>query len=378
MRNLKLSASLVVLALASCSGGGSSGGGGGGPVIVAPTPTPTPTPVPAPTPTPTPTPAASFTPAAAAIATAGPTLRLGKCVNMADQLEAPSEGDWGRGILDSDLPAIKAKGFTAIRLPVRWSTHALAGAPYTIDPVFMARVKHVVDLATANGLAVVLNMHHYEELFPDPTGHSVRFTEMWRQIAVAFKDAPTSVYFELINEPHDKFTAANLLAVQGPALTAVRASNPTRPVVIDGADYASLDSMLVSPMPADPNVVPTFHYYDPANFGFDSAPWMTPAIRTDFGTAQDVADLNAVLVKLRNYITATGRVPFAGEFGAHESKPNAARVTYYGMVSSAFASAGIQSCAWGYTNTFHLWRDATGWEPGVADAIVTTTTLPPG
>jgi endoglucanase len=201
---------------------------------------------------------------------------------------------------------------------------------------------------------------------------------MWRQIAVAFKDEPVTVYFELINEPHDAFNASNLLTVQNPALAAVRASNPTRKVVIDGPDYASLDSMLTMTYPADPNVVPTFHYYDPANFGFDIASWMTPPVRTDFGTPQDVADLNTVLTKLRNFITTTGRVPFAGEFGAHESKPNAARVTYYGMVSSAFASAGIQSCAWGYTNTFHLWRDATGWEPGIADAIVTTATLPPG
>jgi endoglucanase len=299
---------------------------------------------------------------------------------MSDQLEAPNEGDWGRGILDSDLPSIKAKGFTAIRLPVRFSAHAMAGAPYTIDATFMARVKHVVDLAVANGLAVIIDMHHYEELFvaPGPGSHATRFAELWRQIGVAFKDEPASVYFELINEPHDSFDASNLLAIQGPALTAVRASNPTRPVVIDGASYASLDSMLTSPYPADPNVVPTFHYYDPANFGFDTAPWMTPAIRTDFGTAADIADLNTVLNKLRNFMTTTGRVPFAGEFGAHESKPNAARTTYYGLVSSAFASVGVQSCAWGYTNTFHLWRDATGWEPGIADAIVTTTTLPPG
>ncbi|WP_264938429.1 glycoside hydrolase family 5 protein [Sphingomonas caeni] len=369
--------SVAALALTGCGGGGggySGGGGGGGPVIV----TPTPTPVPTPTPTPTPTPSATFTAAAAATPTTGATLRLGKCVNMSDQLEAPNEGDWGRGIQDADITRIKDKGFTAIRLPVRFSAHALANAPYTIDATFMARVKHVVDLAVANNLAVIIDMHHYEELFADPSGHTTRFTELWRQIGVAFQGQPASVYFELINEPHDNFRASNLLTVQNPALAAVRASNPTRKVVIDGPDYASLDSMLTTTYPSDANVVPTFHYYDPANFGFDTAPWMTPATRTDFGTAQDVTDLRAVLTKLTNYMAATGRVPFAGEIGAHESKPNAARVTYYGMVTSAFASIGIQGCAWGYTNTFHLWRDATGWEPGIADAIVTTTTLPPG
>ena len=369
MRVRLLAASLISLSLAGCGGGGMSTGGGGGGVVVAPTPTP------APAPTPTPTPA--FTAAAAALPTTGATLRLGKCVNLSNMLEAPSEGDWGKAFADTDIANIKTRGFTAIRLPARFSSHAMASAPYTIDPVFMARVKHITDLAVANGLAVIVDMHHYVELFDDPSAHATRFAEMWRQIGVAFRDEPASVYFELINEPNTNFTAANLLTIQQPALDAVRASNPTRKVVIDGPNWASLDSMLTTTYPADPNVVPTFHYYDPANFGFDTAPWMTPATRNDFGTAQDIADLQNIVTKLRNFITSTGRVPFAGEYGAHESKPNAARVTYYGMVSAAFASAGVQSCAWGYTNTFHLWREATGWEPGIADAIVTTTTLPP-
>ena len=354
---------LLVLGVVGCGGGASSGGGS---TSVVPTPTPTPTPTP------------SFIAAPAALPTIGATLRLGRCINMSDQLEAPNEGDWGRIILDTDLSNIAARGFTAIRLPVRFSSHALAAAPYTIDPAFMARVRHVTDLALANHLAVIVDMHHYLELFDDPAGNATRFAEMWRQIGNAFRDEPASVSFELINEPNTNLTAANLLAIQGPALAAVRASNPTRPVVIDGANYASFDSMTTSPFPADPNIVPTFHYYDPQNFGFDTAPWMNPATRTDFGTAQDIADLQNMVTRIRNFIAATGRVPFAGEYGAHESKPNSQRARYYELVSAAFASAGIQSCAWGYTNTFQLWRDDSGWVGGIADGIVTTTTLPPG
>lgn len=376
MKRRRIWPSLFVLALVACSGGGTSSGG----TVTAPTPGPSPSPSPAPSPTAsptgTPTPQA-FTAAAAAIATTGGTLRLGKCVNLSNMLEAPNEGDWGRAFVDSDIANIKSKGFTAIRLPARFSAHAQASAPYTIDPAFLARVRHIVDLAVAADLSVIVDMHHYEELFTDPAGQATRFAEMWRQIGAAFKDYPSTVYFELINEPNNKLDASNFLTIQQPALAAVRATNPTRLVVIDGPSWANLDVMLTIPFPADPNVVPTFHYYDPQNFGFDTAPWMNPAVRTDFGTAQDVADLNVVVNKLKTFIAGTGRVPFAGEYGAHESKPDAARATYYGMVSAAFASAGVQSCAWGYTNTMHLWRDASGWTPGVADAIVTTTTLPP-
>ena len=67
----------------------------------------------------------------------------------------------------------------------------------------------------------------------------------------------------------------------------------------------------------------------------------------------------------------------AGEYGADYSKPTDARATYYADVSAAFASIGVQSCAWGYTNTFNLWDDKIGWVDHIADGIVTTTTLPP-
>jgi endoglucanase len=136
--------------------------------------------------------------------------------------------------------------------------------------------------------------------------------------------------------------------------------------------------MLTTVYPDDPNIVPTFHYYDPANFAFDVAPWMNPSSRSDFGTPADLADLKAFTDRIANFIATTGRVPFAGEYGAHESKPDAARAVYYADVSAAFASVGVQSCAWGYDNTFNLWRDGSGWVDPVVDGIVTTTTLPPG
>jgi endoglucanase len=222
-------------------------------------------------------------------------------------------------------------------------------------------------------------MHHYLELFSDPAGQAPRFAALWQQIGVAFKDEPSTVYFELINEPNTNLTAANLIATVKPALDAVRTSNPTRLVVWDGPDYASGASMLTEPIPNDPYIVPTFHYYDPANFAFAEADWLTPSVRTDFGTPDDITQLQTFTNSIANYIATTGRVPFAGEYGADYSKPTAARATYYADVSAAFASAGVQSCAWGYTNTFNLWDDSLGgWVDHIADGISTTTTLPPG
>ncbi|MBO9713180.1 MAG: glycoside hydrolase family 5 protein [Sphingomonas sp.] len=298
---------------------------------------------------------------------------------MGNMLEAqPNEGSWGRAIQDSDFATIKAAGFATIRLPVWFSGHALSAAPYTIDATFMARVRHVVDGATAAGLNVLIDMHNFDDLFTDPAGNTTRLAEMWRQIAVEFQSQPSSVWFELINEPHGNLTNANLVATLTPAITAIRVTNPTRPIIIGGENWSGVDSLATLTLPADPYLVPTIHSYDPFNFTHQGATWVTPTppLGTTFGSASDYAGLNANLQKVRDYITRTGRVPFVGEYGAIDDTgiPLDQRILYYRQMSAAYASIGIQTCAWAYTNTFRL-RDQSGtWLPGLVEAITTTTT----
>jgi endoglucanase len=371
MKPIRIAASLVALSVAACGGGGATASGSSGSVIAAPAPTPTPVP--------TPTPAAPvYTPVAAARPATGIALPLGKCVNMGNHLEAqPNEGSWGRAIAEDDFTIIKAGGFDSVRIPVWFSGHALAAEPYTIDAAYMDRVVHVVGLASAAGLNVIIDMHNFDALFADPAANTTRFAEMWRQIAVRFQSAPASVWFELINEPHDKLDNANLVATLTPALAAVRATNPTRPVIIGGQGWSGVDSLATLALPADPYVVPTIHTYDPFDFTHQGASWITPppAVGRMFGSAADYAQLDANLQKLRDYTARTGRVPFVGEYGAIDGGAIsiADRATYYKRVSSAYASIGVQSCAWAYTNTFQL-RNNSGWLAGMLEAIRTTTT----
>jgi endoglucanase len=306
---------------------------------------------------------------------AGP---VGKCVNMSNMLEAPHEGDWGgRAIAEDDFRIIRAAGFTTVRIPVRWSAHAMTVAPYTIDPAFLMRVHHVVDMADRAGLNVMLNMHHYEELFATPEKEEERFAGIWRQIAASFADAPPNVWFELINEPHDKLSAANLDEVINPALAKVRQTNATRPVVIGGQNWSGVDSLASLELPDDPAVVPTFHYYEPFQFTHQGATFITPTppLGRRYGTAADYARLAADVAKVKQYMARTGRVPVMGEFGATDNPgvPLEDRIKWYRTVSSAFASIGVQGCVWGYASGFKV-RDGDHWIPGLVESLKTTTT----
>jgi endoglucanase len=303
------------------------------------------------------------------------SLPVGRCVNMGNHLEPPTEGGWGgRKIADDDFKIIAKAGFNTIRLPVRWSTHSSSAPLHTIDPAFMNRVKQVVGNARAEGLNVILNSHHFEEIHSDPSDANIaKLAAMWKQIAVAFKDQPEAhLWFEIENEPHEKFNDSNLLKVLEPALAEIRKSNPARAVIIGGEFWSGINSLKTLKLPDDPNIIPTFHYYDPFDFTHQGAGWVNPSPPTGraYGTAKDAQMLKDDVQKVRDYIARTGKTPFMGEFGANGPIPLNERVKYQSTVRKAFDEIGIGMCAWAFTNTFPLYdSDKKQWVPGMLEAM---------
>ena len=313
------------------------------------------------------------------------SLPVGRCINMGNHLEAPSEGEWGgKKIEAADLKRIADAGFNTIRLPVRWSTHASSAAPYLIAPSFIQRVKGIVAEARAAGLNVILDSHHFEEIHKDPSPENIaRLAGMWKQIAAEFADEPeANLWFEIENEPHDKFNDSNLLDVLTPALAEIRKTNPTRPVIIGGQLWSEINSLPTLKLPDDPHIVPTFHYYDPFDFTHQGATWVDnpPPLGRQFGSDDDRAQLAADVQKIRDYVKKTGKTPFMGEFGANDTISHPERVKYQQDVRTAFDAVGIGMCAWAYTNTFPLWDQKSGkWLPGMLGAmgLVEQEPLPP-
>lgn len=303
-------------------------------------------------------------------------LPVGTCINMGNSLEPPQEGEWGgSNISKADFERIKAAGFDTVRIPVRWHNKSLSEPPYTVDPKWMARVVEVVDWALDAELNVILNSHHFDPIYESPLEVAPWHGGVWQQIAVQFADYPEeTLWFELENEPHKNFDHSNLLETLGPALEAVRAINPTRPVIYGGEEWSGVNSLATLPLPDDANIYPTFHYYDPFDFTHQGASWTAPNVPPPgrkFGSAADRASLAEDVQKIRDYIARTGKVPFMGETGAydlHVSTPE--RVEYHRAVTAAFASTGIGICMWAYTNTYPFYdSDGGRWLEGMRDAI---------
>jgi len=204
---------------------------------------------------------------------------LGRGMNFGNALEAPKEGDWGLKLEAEYFKHIRDAGFQSIRVPVKWSAHAAKDAPYAIDAEFFKRIDWVLDQAEANKLNVVLNCHHYDEMNKEPDNHLPRLISLWEQIAKRYKDRPASVVFELLNEPQDKLVDDKWNSVIPPVMKTVRATNPTRPVIVGPPFWNGIWALPKLKLPDDPFLILTVHYYDPYKFTHQGAPWGSEDVR---------------------------------------------------------------------------------------------------
>jgi aryl-phospho-beta-D-glucosidase BglC (GH1 family)/S-formylglutathione hydrolase FrmB len=299
---------------------------------------------------------------------------LGRGVNFGNALEAPKEGEWGMTIEEGFFPAIKTAGFKTVRVPIKWSAHAKADAPYTIDSKFLDRIDWVLDKAATSGLNVILNVHHFDELDANPDAHVARFTGLWKQIAARYKDRPASVYFELLNEPHEKLTEAKWNVVFPPVLKVVRETNPTRPVIVGPGQWNAIRALPKLELPDDPNLIVTVHYYSPFEFTHQGAEWSKDSTkwlgRKWTGTDAEVAAVRTEFDAVAKWAKDHKRPIFLGEFGAYHRADMDSRAQWTATIVKEAESRGWSWAYWEFGAGFGAYdRAAKAWREPLLKAL---------
>src|ERR1035437_3689486 len=80
--------------------------------------------------------------------------------NIGNTLEVPGgETGWGNPMVSQKfVDGMKTAGFNTVRIPCSWDSHANA-TTHVIDPLWLARVKEVVDYCLNNGMYAIVNTH---------------------------------------------------------------------------------------------------------------------------------------------------------------------------------------------------------------------------
>lgn len=182
---------------------------------------------------------------------------------------------------------VAAQGFKSVRIPASWVMgHIIDADELTIDPVWMNRVKEIVDYCINDGLYVVLNDHWdggwiqgtFKKDISEPTvaANCEKMKKLWTQIAEAFKDYDEHLLFAGLNEPEaEKEDQIKVLMTYEQAfIDAVRATggnNASRTLVVQGPNTSiELSSQYVDMSKfedtASKALMIEVHYYSPPQF----------------------------------------------------------------------------------------------------------------
>jgi endoglucanase len=281
---------------------------------------------------------------------------------------------------EQDFRNLKALGVDGVRLPINFAGLTGSAPDYAIDPRVFVFLDQALDWAAAQGIAVVLDNHS------DPTDPRIkrdlgRFLEaVWTQMAQHYKTRPSSVLFEVQNEPNHLDQAWSPL--QQRTISAIRAVDTFHTIVVGGDDWNSIKGMKALPKYSDTNLIYTFHFYDPLIFTHQGAEWaglkdlagvtFPPTGRApdfngsgpnawagkavrDYYISNAVGNLTASIDAAAAFAKERGVPVWCGEFGVYNLRADPAqRVAWYRTVRGLLEDRHIPWTMWDYKDSFGL------------------------
>jgi len=273
-------------------------------------------------------------------------------------------------------------GFDGIRLPVQWSAFCSFDEKTcvcTIDSGMLERVDAVVVLALERHLWVVVNDHHDERLCKNPLSQHTRFLSMWAALSTHYAKWSDHVLFELLNEPFGEMTVDrwnDLLALTVPV---IRATNPTRWLVIGSGEYNAAGTIEKLRLPPhDRRIIATFHFYEPFHFTHQGAEWVQRQVEEKWderwrGTDEDRKKIENRFSTVKQTADKLN-VPFlVGEFGVYckaraKYPEDAAKWTRF--VRECSEKHGFSWAYWEYDLGFGIFDRGSGKvKQDIADAL---------
>lgn len=273
------------------------------------------------------------------------------------------------------IDKLAESGMKTIRMPVTWVNHV--DNKNTIDPVWMARVKEVVDWAIEDGMYVIINDHHDnfalasglmagKGYYPNKANYDMSASyvhNIWSQIAMAFNNGyDEHLVFETLNEPRlrghenewtyndnlpDCVEAQQMInKLNQVALDAIRASggNNTKRLIMVPGYCATPTSVLGAnfQLPKDSaknKLIVSVHMYTPFIFAGQSpgAANFTPKMQQEFAST---------FKRLNQKFVQNGVGVVIGEYGAVNKNNTDQRVAWFHSFIKYSRLQGITACLW--------------------------------
>lgn len=291
-------------------------------------------------------------------------------------------------ITEADIARIAAWGFDHVRLPVDYPVLEDDANPGVYSEAGFGYIDNCITWCQRHNLKLVLDVHRApgyafytlenNTLFTKKET-ATRFINLWQAIARRYAHLDEDfIILELLNEiVLPDATPWNNLA-QG-LITAIRAIDPLHWIMVGGNFYNAISELKNIPQFADEKIVYTFHFYEPFPFTHQKAGWVkelvaygktlhypgkieglgeflqqNPHASDNFPLDEHIDEimdkehLNSYLQDARDFLAATQKPLYCGEYGVIDQAPMQSRINWNRDFASLLKQHGIMRAYWSY------------------------------
>jgi endoglucanase len=271
---------------------------------------------------------------------------------------------------------LKQAGFSSVRINLYPFRRMGAAPDLLIDKSWFEVADWAVKAAREQGLMVILDLHEYGALGQDAAGNKEKLLAAWRQLSTHYQAEPSSVLFEVLNEPNRDLTPPLWNDYFRESLAIIRQSNPTRTVIVGPAFWNSKDHLKELSLPEDDtNLIVTIHYYSPMSFTHQGAAWVKDYQNKTgvewLGTDKERDAVKQDFDKVSAWAAEHHRPIFLGEFGAYDKGPMDSRTRWTDCVAREAEHHGWSWAYWQFDSDFILYDiPADKWVEPIRQALV--------
>ena len=177
-----------------------------------------------------------------------------------------------------DIALIKSLGFDHVRLSVNPLAMMTNHRPDEIPAEYLGHLDAAVKMILDQQLSVVIDLDpesDFKSRLATDNSFVQEFSDFWRALARHYStwDADR-LFLEILNEPefNDRY---RWYGVQAKLAAAIRDGAPQHTIIAAGARWSDDDELVFLEPLRDPNVIYTFHFYEPHIFTHQGATWGT-------------------------------------------------------------------------------------------------------
>jgi endoglucanase len=288
----------------------------------------------------------------------------------------PIWADFSKGRFKKEyFRKIHDAGFTTVR--VNLQAFQYMTTDNKLPDSWFRMLDWIVANATEAHLQVILDEH--DSNYCSETNHvrcKPKLLSFWQQVAPRYRGTPSSVTFEILNEPHGLISNQEWNGLLLELLSVIRQTNPTRNIVIGSFNSNSWAALNDLSLPGeDGHIIVTFHYYEPLPFTHQGAPWASEEIRSGHNIAWGKTEEQLIVERDFDGVTQWSqkhhRPILVGEFGSYDKAPIESRLRWDAFIRKSAEDRGFSWAYWQFDSDFVVYDVETNkWNEPILKALI--------